>query len=255
TRGHCLCSGSPAPEQCMSQSPSYAEPFGRMHASSAMRSPFAFLFLTTPVPAVCEIGQRHPSVSNKSAAFSHVAACGVFRCMAHEKLPVPLPFEEVLQRHEREILRYLLRVAGDHEEAADLFQETWLRAYRAYPRLHPDSDVRPWLYAIATNLCRNHARNGARRARVIVSDSEMRAAADTTGGHRQSFYETDGYAMVPIRKLPAHLPIKQRQAVYLRYIGGLAYAEIAAIMNCSQESARANVSQAVRKLKAAGCEQ
>jgi len=61
--------------------------------------------------------------------------------------------------------------------------------------------------------------------------------------------------MVHIRELIARLPIKQRQAVYLRYIGGLTYEEIAAIMNCSQESARANVSQAVRKLKAARCEQ
>lgn len=59
--------------------------------------------------------------------------------MAHEKLPVPLPFEELLQRHEREIMRYLLRVSGDRDDAADLFQETWLRAYRAYLRLHPQT--------------------------------------------------------------------------------------------------------------------
>lgn len=175
--------------------------------------------------------------------------------MAHEKLPVPLPFGELVQRHEREIMRYLLRVSGDRDDAADLFQETWLRAYRAYPRLHPESDVRPWLYAIATNLCRNRARSGARRTRVIVSDSEEHSAADPTGGHQHSFYETDGYAMVHLRQRIADLPTKQRQALYLRYFGGLDYAEIATTMNCSQESARANVSQAMRKLKAAGCDQ
>jgi RNA polymerase sigma factor (sigma-70 family) len=169
--------------------------------------------------------------------------------MAYEKLPVPLPFEALLQRHEREIMRYLLRVSGDRDDAADLFQETWLRAY---PRLQPESDVRPWLYAIATNLCRNRARNGARRARVIVSDSEECPAADTMGGRHYSPQENDGYAMVYIRELISHLPIKQRQALYLRYFGGLEYAEIATTMNCSQESAQANVSQAVRKLKAAG---
>jgi RNA polymerase sigma-70 factor (ECF subfamily) len=172
--------------------------------------------------------------------------------MAHEKLPVPLPFEALLQRHEREIMRYLLRVSGNREDAADLFQETWLRAYRAYPQLHPEGDVRPWLYAIATNLCRNRARNGARRARVIVPDSEERPAADTAGGHQHSFQENDGYAIVHIREQIADLPTKQRQALYLRYFGGLDYAEIATTMNCSQESARANVSQAMRKLKAAG---
>src|ERR671914_750039 len=110
--------------------------------------------------------------------------CGAFtfgclwgiRCMAYEKLPVPLPFEELLQRHEREIMRYLLRVSGDREDAADLFQETWLRAYRAYPRLDSESAVRPWLYAIATNLCRNRKRDSVRRARVVVPDKEVLSA-------------------------------------------------------------------------------
>jgi RNA polymerase sigma-70 factor, ECF subfamily len=175
--------------------------------------------------------------------------------MAYEKLPIPLPFEELLQRHEREIMRYLLRVSGDRDDAADLFQETWLRAYRAYPRLHPESDARPWLYAIATNLCRNRARDGARRARVMVRDTEECPAADTKGEHPHSLYETDGYVMVHLREQIADLPTKQRQALYLRYFGGLDYAEIATTINCSQESARANVSQAVRKLKAAGCDQ
>jgi DNA-directed RNA polymerase specialized sigma24 family protein len=48
--------------------------------------------------------------------------------MAQHKLHIPRPFEEIIQRHEREIMRYLLRVSGDREDAADLFQETWLRA-------------------------------------------------------------------------------------------------------------------------------
>ena len=73
---------------------------------------------------------------------------------------LPLPFDEIMRRHEHELLRYLLRVTANREDALDLFQETWLRAYRAYPRLRPESRVRPWLYAIAVNLCRNRARDG-----------------------------------------------------------------------------------------------
>jgi RNA polymerase sigma-70 factor, ECF subfamily len=75
----------------------------------------------------------------------------------------------------------LLRVLGDREDAADMFQETWLRAYRAYPRLDSERGVHPWLYAIATNLCRNRARDSARRARVVVPDKEELPAADTIG--------------------------------------------------------------------------
>jgi len=51
--------------------------------------------------------------------------------MTHPKLQLPLPFEQIMRRHEREIMRYLLRASGDRDDAADLFQETWLRAYRA----------------------------------------------------------------------------------------------------------------------------
>ena len=154
-----------------------------------------------------------------------------------------------MRRHERELLRYLLRVTANREDALDLFQETWLRAYRAYPRLRPESRVRPWLYAIAVNLSRNRARDGARRARVFAANEKDQSLADgMDGGDRQS-YGNDGYAAVRLRELIAALPRRQREALRLRYISGLEYDEIAEIMHCSEENARANVSQAVKKLK------
>jgi len=154
-----------------------------------------------------------------------------------------------MQRHQREIMRYLLRVSGDREDAADLFQETWLRAYRAYPRLEPASEIRPWLYAIAVNLCRNRARDGARRRRVMVADDEKNPAVDRIAGAHRSLDENAGYAAIRMRELMSALPAKQREALYLRYFAGLDYGGIAAAMDCSQEGARANVSQAMRKLK------
>ena len=170
--------------------------------------------------------------------------------MPRHRLQIPPPFEEIMQRHEREIMRYLLRASGDREDAADLFQETWLRAYRAYPRLDSDSGVRPWLYAIATNLCRNRARDSARRVRVVVSDNEKLPAADLIGKNHRFDHENEGYAAAHMRELISALPTKQRQALHLRYFAGLAYAEIADALGCSEDGARANVSQALRKLKA-----
>ena len=168
--------------------------------------------------------------------------------MGRETLPLPPSFDELLRRHEREILRYLLRLSGDREDAADLFQETWMRAYRAYPRLKPDSDVRAWLYSIALNLCRNRARDGARRRRVLVPGSPQTLAAEQSGAARGSG-ENDGFAAVHLRELLARLPARQRQAVQLRYFAGLDYVDIATAMGGSQQSARANVSQAMRKLQ------
>jgi RNA polymerase sigma-70 factor (ECF subfamily) len=162
---------------------------------------------------------------------------------------LPLAFDEIMRRHERELLRYLLRVTSNREDALDLFQETWLRAYRAYPRLRPESRVRPWLYAIAVNLSRNRARDGARRARVFTASGKDHSVAVGMDGGDQRRCGNDGYASVRLRELVSSLPERQREALRLRCISGLRYDEIAAIMHCSQENARANVSQAVKKLK------
>ena len=167
--------------------------------------------------------------------------------MAREKLHLPLPFDQIVRRHEREIMRYLLRVSGDRDDAADLFQETWLRAYRAYPRLEPASDIRPWLFAIAVNLCRNRARDGARRARVIVAGDNEKLVDGIRRVHR-SLNENDGYAAIHMRELMSALPAKQREALHLRYFAGLDYLAIAAALDCSQHCARAIVSQAMRIL-------
>jgi RNA polymerase sigma-70 factor, ECF subfamily len=143
----------------------------------------------------------------------------------------------------------LLRATGNREDAADLFQETWLRAYRAYPRLEPESQVRPWLYAIAVNLCRNRARDGARRGRVIVAEDKENLEMNRSGKAAHALNGNDGYAAVHLRELLSALPTRQREALHLRYFAGLDYAGIAAAMDCSQDNARANVSQAMKKLK------
>jgi RNA polymerase sigma-70 factor, ECF subfamily len=168
--------------------------------------------------------------------------------MAREKLRLPPSFEEILRRHEREILRYLARLSGNRDDAADLFQETFLRAYRAYPRLGPESDIRAWLYSIALNLCRNRARDGARRRRVIVSDDQQDSATEGIGALGVPG-ENDGFAAIHLRELLSTLPARQREAIQLRYFAGLDYAEIAAAMDSTQQNARANVSQAMKKLQ------
>ena len=140
-------------------------------------------------------------------------------------------------------MRYLLRSTHEREDALDLFQETWLRAYRAYPQLDSAKGLRPWLFRIATNLCLNRARDRMRRARVIIND-EIRAGSEgisTSGAH-------DG--VIHLKSLIARLPNKQRQALVMRKFGGLDYEEIAAALGCSAAAARANIYQAMKKLKA-----
>ena len=167
-----------------------------------------------------------------------------------KKLTLPPPFEEALSRHEREIMRFLLRMTRDQNDALDLFQETWLRAYRAYPQLDSEQGLRPWLYRIATNLCRNRARDNMRRARVIsngddpTGDDHHLASASVAGGGRHE-------GVIHLRRAIAGLPHKQGQALMMRKFAGLEYEEIGVALECSADSARASVYQALKKLKAA----
>jgi RNA polymerase sigma-70 factor, ECF subfamily len=161
-------------------------------------------------------------------------------------LKLPPPFEEAVKTMEREIMRFLVRSTGDRDDAMDLFQETWLRAYRAYPTLQSEDGLRPWIFRIASNLCRNRARDRMRRGRVISHESadidslEHRAAHHLNGGPEGALH---------LKRSIARLPGKQGQALMMRKFAGLEYAEIGTALNCSAESARASVYQALKKLK------
>ena len=163
-------------------------------------------------------------------------------------LKLPPPFEDAVKSMEREIMRFLMRSTGDRDDAMDLFQETWLRAYRAYPTLQSEDGLRPWIFRIASNLCRNRARDRMRRGRVISNESadseseliERRAAHHLNGGPEGALH---------LKRSIARLPGKQGQALMMRKFAGLEYAEIGTALNCSAESARACVYQALKKLR------
>jgi RNA polymerase sigma factor (sigma-70 family) len=161
---------------------------------------------------------------------------------AKSKLNLPPPFDEAMHRHEREIMRFVLRATGNRDDALDLFQETWLRAYRAYRQLDSADGLRPWLFRIASNLCLNRKRDRARRARVIA-DTEL---CEEHTGAVPAMHES----VLHLKSMLRRLPNKQRQALVMRKLAGLEYGEIAAALSCSEEAARAGVSLAMKKLKA-----
>jgi len=151
-----------------------------------------------------------------------------------------LTFETLLDRHQREIMAYIVRSLGEHDLAQDIFQETFLRAFRAYKRLPAEANHRAWLYKIASNACHDARRQ---RARSPLPLNESIAAP----GH------SDGTAHVLAGDVAAFvrsLPSRQRQTLVLRKFQGMDYDEIAAVLGCSAEAARANVYQGLRKVRA-----
>jgi RNA polymerase sigma-70 factor (ECF subfamily) len=149
-------------------------------------------------------------------------------------------FETLLDRHQREIMGYIVRSLGDHDLAQDVFQETFLRAFRAYRRLPAEANHRAWLYKIASNACHDAHRQ---RVRSPLPLSDSWPGADPPGSDARELAR----AVVDfIHSLPA----RQRQSVALRKFQGLDYDEMATVMGCSPEAARANVYQGLRKVRA-----
>src|SRR5688572_15898321 len=156
-----------------------------------------------------------------------------------------LRFEELIERHHDEIFAYLWKILARNRrvdgtlDVEDLVQEVFLRAYQAFAALRPNSQHRAWLYKIATNC----AYTKLRRERLSALDELPAELSDT-----ESPSSSDGMER-KVRALVERLPAKQRICVTLRYLQDLDYPEIARIAGCSQESARANVSQAIHRLR------
>ncbi len=166
--------------------------------------------------------------------------------MAATKLKIPPPFDEAMMSLEHELMRFLLWKTGDREDSLDLFQETWLRAYRAYATLESEDGLRPWVYRIAGNLCRNRSRDRARRARVISTDGRDPQVDERRA---QAAARESPEAALHLKDVIARLPGKQGQALIMRKFAGLEYREIAGALKCSTQSARASVYQALKKLR------
>ena len=149
-----------------------------------------------------------------------------------EVVAIP-PFERFYLQHRDEVLGYLRRLLG--QRAEDAWQETFLRALRAYGRLEHGKHLRAWVFTIATNVAMDELRG---RAGDTVSQAGNGAAVEL---RRDAFRE--------LEHLTGELPPTERAAVVLRYGYDLPYAQIGAALGSSEEAARAAASSGVRRLR------
>ena len=136
------------------------------------------------------------------------------------------------------MLRFLRAMVGP-VDAEDCFQETFLAALRAYPRLRRHDELRAWVFTIARNKATDHHRSRARRPMPVAELPDRHDPS--AGGDR--FDAEDVWGLV------AQLPPKQRAAVALRYGNDLGYAELARALECSEEAARRSVHEGLKKLR------
>jgi RNA polymerase sigma factor (sigma-70 family) len=146
------------------------------------------------------------------------------------------PFQALLQEHRADVYRFLVATAGP-AEADDAFQETWIAALRAYPRLRHAGNLRAWLFRIAQNKSVDAHRARDRRAVPVAAVPEPAAAAAAADG--------DPELWARLRELPT----KQRTAVFCRSVLAMPYDELASLLESSEEAARRNVHEGLKRLR------
>lgn len=148
------------------------------------------------------------------------------------------PFEQIVAEHGAVVLRVCRAVVGPHD-AEDVWSETFLAAFGAYPGLRPDSNIRGWLVTIAHRKAIDRIRSGA-RAPLPLDPLPERPAQEPPSPH-----EPDPALWQAV----ADLPPKQRGAVAYRYIADLPYARVAELLDTSEAAARRSAADGIATLR------
>jgi RNA polymerase sigma-70 factor (ECF subfamily) len=154
-------------------------------------------------------------------------------------------FDELVRRHQRHVYQLCYRFTGTHEDASDLAQDVFVRAFRGLRSFKGQSTFSTWLYRIGVNVCLNRvgSRTGARTVALDASDrADLRAEQpDATLLRAERAAE--------VRAAIARLPPKQRAALILRVYHELPHDEIAEVVGSSVGAVKANFFHALANLR------
>jgi RNA polymerase sigma-70 factor, ECF subfamily len=160
-------------------------------------------------------------------------------------------FNELILRWERPIYALAYRTIGREEDARDVCQETFLRAFRALPAFRGQAKFSSWLYRIALNLCRDWIRK-ERRAPIVQAPEdvdlvELAAAAEPSESIEDLVARKD--LARTVERLMAGLPEEQRTAIILKEYHGLTFQEIADLVGCPLSTVKTRLYQGLSVLR------
>jgi RNA polymerase sigma-70 factor (ECF subfamily) len=153
-------------------------------------------------------------------------------------------FDVVVERHQRQVYQLCYRYVGHHEDAADLAQDVFVRAYKGLKGFKGQSTLATWLYRIAVNVCLNRL-SLKTPAPEGLDERDRTDSGGEPADHRLLREERASEVRAAIRRLPR----KQRATLILRVYHELPHDEIAAILGSSVGAAKANFFHALANLK------
>lgn len=164
-------------------------------------------------------------------------------------------FDELVRRYKDRVYNVIYRFVGNHEDALDISQEVFVRAYRGIEEFRGSAKVYTWLYSIAANLARNRLRDAGRKGRNLGTSLEALAesgaakpalaAAEHNPRAHAEHRELDEALQQCLDELPEHY----RQAFVLRTFEDLSYEEIAKTLDCPTGTVKSRINQARKRLR------
>jgi RNA polymerase sigma-70 factor (ECF subfamily) len=206
-----------------------------------------------------QIALRHADLEEvASAAVLEVRSTAEDQFLERLRRGEAAAFERLVAEHSGDVYALLYRLTSDTEEARDLTQETFLRAFQSINRFRGDANLKTWIYRIAVNQARNRWRWWRRRKRDVTVSLDA-----TDERHKQSLGATlrDNDAVDPEQETLAHeresqlrealLGLRQsyREAVILRDVEGFSYEEIADTLEISIGTVKSRISRGRLELR------
>lgn len=161
-------------------------------------------------------------------------------------------FEELVLKYEKTVYNLALRMVGDRDDAFDMTQEAFIKAYGSLSSFRGDSKFSVWIYRIATNVCLDFLRSKSRKQQVsltVSNDDDEDAQLDIPDPKADPEQQLiKKISMQSVEEGLKTLPDKQRQILVMRELGGMSYAEIGKALSLEEGTVKSRIFRARKRL-------
>ncbi len=165
-------------------------------------------------------------------------------------------FEQLVFRHDKQVLSIAARYVTSAEDAKDIYQEVFIRVYRGLRKFRYRSEFATWLHRITTNVCLTHRTKQKKNIHVLLNDEYTEDNAQTNPSHHATTNEALPDEQAMASEISAHvqaalesLPPKQKLVFTLRHYQGYKLNEIASMMNCTVGTVKRYLFMATRQMR------
>lgn len=157
-------------------------------------------------------------------------------------------FEHLLRQYQTQIFNLCLRLTGNREDAADMTQEAFIRAWNGLPRFQFEAAFSTWLYRLASNVCLDHLRALKRRPKVSLTVEDEEGEIQELSVADDALTPEDAVIRaeetVWLQQAMLALEPEQRQILTLRAVNGLSYTDIASILEVKEGTVKSRLARA-----------